>query len=106
MRLKDKLRSIDTEKQQKKLYLSGGLPAGERLRDDRDSARPATLRKAQEVESLSREVARPIRQSFAKGNEIADLKEQCDGHRAEIERLNDVIALSQHPFFLTRSEAP
>ena len=100
MRLKDNLRCVDTEKKQTELYLSEALLAGERLRDDRDSTRLATLQKAQEVESLSKEVARLIRQSFAKGNEIADLKEQCNEHQAEIERLNEVIALSQYVFLL------
>ena len=94
------------EKQQTELYLKEALLAEERLRDNRDSAKLAVLQKAQEVESLSREVARLIRQSFAKGNEIADLKEQCDEPQAEIERLNEVIALFQYfPLLLTRFEA-
>jgi hypothetical protein len=62
------------------------------LRENRDSAKLAALQKSQEVESLSGEVARLIRQSFAKGNEIADLKEQSNEREAEIERLNEVIA--------------
>ena len=91
--MKDKLQSINVEKQQVEQYLGEALQAGEQLRENRDSARLAALQKAQEVESLSREVARLIRQSFAKGNEIADLEEQCNERQAEIERLNEVTAL-------------
>ena len=69
------------------------LQVGEQLRENRDSAKLATLQKAQEVESLSREVARLTRQSFTKGNEIVDLEEQCNERQAEIERLNEVITL-------------
>lgn len=96
MRLKDKLQSTDLEKRQVEQHLEQALLAGEQLREDRDSVKLAALLKGQEVESLSREVARLIRQSFAKGNEIADLKEQCDERQAEIERLNEVITLFWH----------
>ena len=97
MRLKGNLRSIDLEKQQVERYLEEALQAGEQLRENRDSNKLAALQKAQEVESLSQEVARLIRQSFSKGNEIADLKEQCDERQAEIERLNEVITLFWYP---------
>ena len=72
VRLKDEFRCVDTEKQQTELYLSEAL----RLRDDTDSTRLATLQEAQEVESLSREVACLIRLSFVEANERADLEEQ------------------------------
>jgi len=71
------------------------------LRERGEVAKLAALQKAQEVESLSKEVARLFRQSFSKGNEIADLKEQCNERQAEIERLNEVIALL--PYFLPPS---
>jgi predicted nucleic acid-binding Zn-ribbon protein len=90
--LKNSLQSIDLDKQLVEHHLEQALRAGEQLREDRDSIKLAALLKGQEVESLSREVARLIRQSFAKGNEIADLKEQCNERQAEIERLNEVIA--------------
>ena len=80
------------EKQQTEQYLEEALRAGEQLRKRGDAANLATLQKVQEVESLSKEVARLLRQSFSKGNEIADLKEQCNEREAEIERLNQVIA--------------
>lgn len=108
MRLREKLQSINNEKQQTELYLDQALLAGERLKEIRDSAKLATLQKAQEVESLSKEVARLIKQSFTKGNEIVDLKEQCDESQAEIERLNEVILIRQYfaSILLNRSEAP
>lgn len=93
MRLRDKLQSVDVEKRQVERYLEEALQVGEQLRENRDSVKLAALQKAQEVESLSREVARLIRQSFSKGNEMADLKEQCNERQAEIERLNEVTAL-------------
>ena len=96
MRLNDKLHTIGIEKRQVEQYLEDALLTGERLREGRDSAKLAALQKAQEVETLSREVARLVRQSFAKGNEITDLKEQCDERQAEIERLNEVIALFRY----------
>jgi predicted nucleic acid-binding Zn-ribbon protein len=96
--LRENLRSTTKEKQQTELYLAEALLAGERLRDDRDSVKLIALQKSQEIESLSREVARLIRQSFAKGNEIADLKEVCDEHQSEIERLNEVIVIFQYTF--------
>jgi predicted nucleic acid-binding Zn-ribbon protein len=106
-RLKERVRFIDKEKQQAELYLAEALLVGERLRDDRDSVKLATLQKAQEVETLSQEVSRLIKQSFTKGNEIMDLKEECNEHQAEIERLNEVIAVfSVVSLFLTRLEAP
>ena len=92
MRLEGKLQFINLEKQQVEQHLEQALRVGEQLREDRDSVKLAALLKGQEVESLSREVARLTRQSFAKGNEIADLKEQCNERQAEIERLNEVIA--------------
>ena len=92
--MRDNLRSIGSEKQQVEQYLEEALRAGEQLREKVDSTKLSALQKAQEVESLSKEVARLLRQSFSKGNEIADLKEQCDERQAEIERLNEVIALS------------
>ena len=91
--MKDKLQSTDLEKRRVEQHLEQALLAGEQLREDRDSVKLAALLKGQEVESLSREVARLIRQSFAKGNEIADLKEQSDERQAEIERLNEVTTL-------------
>ena len=107
LRLKDNLRSIDKEKQQTEQYLEEAILAGERLRDHRDSAKLSVLQKSHEVESLSREVSRLIKKSFAKGNEIVDLKEQCEERQAEIERLNEVITLFRYfSLFLTRSEAP
>ena len=81
------------------------LQAGEQLRENRDSVKLAALQKAQEVESLSQEGARLIRQPFSRGNEIADLKEQCDERQAEIERLNEVIALFWYPPLLNRFKA-
>lgn len=96
MRLKDKLQSINSEKQRVEQYLNEALQTGEHLRESRDSAKLTALRKAQDVESLSQEVARLIKQSFAKGNEIADLNEQCNERQAEIERLNEVIALFRY----------
>ena len=102
--MKDKLLSVDKEKQQTELYLGEALLVGERLRDNMDSAKLALLQKAQEVESLSGDVARLIRQSFANGNEIADLKGQCDERQTEIERLNEVIVFSS--LLLTIFEAP
>lgn len=96
MRLKDKLQSIDLEKQLGEQYLEQALRAGEQLRKDRDSINRAALLMGQEVQTLSQEVARLIRESFAKGNEITDLKEQCDERQAEIERLNEVITLFWH----------
>jgi len=96
MRLKDKLQSTDFEKQQMGKYLEEALLAGEQLREGRDSAKLAALQKAQQVESLSGEVARLTRQSFAKGNEIIDLKEQCNERQAEIERLSEVISLFRY----------
>ena len=92
--MNDRLQSTNLEKQQAEKYLEEALQVGEQLRENRDSVKLATLQKAQEVESLSKEVARLTRQSFAKGNEIADLKEQCNERQAEIERLNEVIELS------------
>ena len=88
--------------------MNQALLAGERLKEIRDSAKLATLQKAQEVESLSKEVARLIKQLFAKGNGIADLKEQFDESRAEIERLNGVILICQYfpSILLTKSKAP
>lgn len=94
--MKDKLQSTDLGKRQVEQHLDQALLAGEQLREDRDSVKLAALLKGQEVKSLSREVARLIRQSFAKGNEIADLKEQCDERQAEIERLNEVITLFRY----------
>jgi len=94
--LKDKLQSTNFEKQQVEQYLEDALLAGEKLREGRDSAKLATLQKAQEVEILSGEVARLTRQSFAKGNEITDLKEQCNERQAEIERLSEVISLFRY----------
>ena len=93
MRLKEKLQLADSKKQEVEQHLERALQVGELLREDRDSVKLAALLKGQEVESLSQEVARLIRQSFAKGNEIADLKEQCNERQAEIERLNEVITL-------------
>lgn len=93
MRLKEKLQLADSKKQEVEQHLERALQVGELLREDRDSIKLAALLKGQEVESLSQEVARLIRQSFAKGNEIADLKEQCNERQAEIERLNEVITL-------------
>ena len=72
------------------------LRTGEQLREKMDSAKLAALQKGQEVESLSKEVARLLRQSFSKGNEIADLKEQCNERQAEIERLNEVTTLFRY----------
>ena len=94
MRLRDRLQIAGFEKQQVEQYLEEALQAGEQLKEKRDSAKLTALQKAQEVESLSKEVARLLRQSFSKGNEIADLKEQCNERQAEIERLNEVIVLS------------
>jgi len=91
--LRDGLRSLGFEKQQAEQYLEEALRAGEQLRERGDAVKLAALQKAQEVESLSKEVARLLRQSFSRGNEIADLKEQCDERQAEIERLNEVTAL-------------
>ena len=93
MRLKEKLQLVDFKKKEVERHLEQALQVGELLREDRDSVKLAALLKGQEVESLSQEVARLIRQSFAKGNEIADLKEQCNERQAEIERLNEVITL-------------
>ena len=95
VRLKERLQSVDLEKQQVQHYLEEALVAGERMKENRDSVKLTALQKAQEAETLSREVARLTRQSFAKGNEIADLKEQCNERQAEIERLNEVISLFQ-----------
>ena len=89
--MKERLQSVDLEKQQVQHYLEEALVAGEQMKENRDSVKLAALQKAQEVETLSREVARLTRQSFAKGNEVADLKEQCNEREAEIERLNEVI---------------
>ena len=77
--------------------MDDALRAGEQLRERGDAAKLATLQKAQEVESLSKEVARLLRQSFSKGNEIVDLKEQCNERQAEIERLTEVTVL--FPYF-------
>ena len=63
------------------------------------------LQKAQEVKSLSEEIARLLRQSFAKGNEITDLKEQCNERQAEIERLNEVRVLLCFSSLLINSTA-
>jgi len=93
VRLKEKLQLVDFKKKEVERHLEQALQVGELLREDRDSVKLAALLKGQEVESLSQEVARLIRQSFAKGNEIADLKEQCNERQAEIERLNEVITL-------------
>jgi len=95
--LREGLRSAGLEKQQVEQYLEEALRAGEQLRERGDTAKLAALQKAQEVESLSKEVARLLRQSFSKGNEITDLKEQCNEHQAEIERLNEVTIL--FPYF-------
>lgn len=100
MLLRDKLRFTDHEKKQTELYLAEALLAGERLRDHRDAAKLATLQKAQEVEALSQEVSRLIKQSFVKGNEILDLKDQCDEHQAEIERLKEVTTVFDFTSFL------
>jgi len=94
-RLKDNLQTADLEKQQVEQYLEEALLVGEQLREDKDSAKLAALQKAQEVENLSREVARLIRQSFSKGNEIADLKGQCNERQAEIERLSELLNASK-----------
>ena len=104
--MKDKLQSVGAEKQQVELYLEDALLAAERLQEFRNSAKLAALQKAQEAEALSKEVARLLRQSFAKGNEIADLKEQCNEHQAEIERLNEVITPLQYLPPLTKFKAP
>lgn len=90
--MRNNLHSTGFEKQQVEQYLEEALQTGEQLREKMDSAKLATLQKAQEVERLSKEVARLLRQSFSKGNEIADLKEQCNERQAEIERLNEVNA--------------
>jgi transcriptional regulator NrdR family protein len=79
--------------------LEDALLAGEQLKEISNSTKLAALQKAQEAEILSREVARLIKQSFFNGNEIADLKEQCDERQIEIERLNEVIAVLQRRFF-------
>ena len=107
MLLRDKLRFTDNEKKQTEAYLAEALLVGERLRDNRDAAKLATLQKAQEVETLSKEVSRLIKQSFTKGNEILDLKEQCDEYQAEIERLKEVITIFDvTSFLLTGLQAP
>ncbi|KAF9648862.1 hypothetical protein BDM02DRAFT_3186733 [Thelephora ganbajun] len=95
VQLKYKLQSVNSAKEQVEGYLAEALLTGEQLKENRDAAKLAALQRAQEVESLSREVARLIRQSFAKGNEIADLKEQCDERQAEIERLNELLKASK-----------
>ena len=88
-------------------YLEEALQVGERLREDKDSAKLVALQKGQEVESLSKEVARLIRQAFTKGNEMADLKGQYDESQAEIERLNEVLVFLQNFYtLLIGFEAP
>lgn len=106
MLLRNRLQSISLEKLQVEQYLEEALRAGEQLRENRDSAKLATLQKAQEVESLSKEVARLFRKSFSQDNEIFDLKGQCNERQAEIERLNEVIALFLYFPLLTRHKAP
>lgn len=95
MRLERNLQFVDSEKRQAEEYLEKALLAAEQLRGIVDSTKLASLQKKREAESLSRELARLTRQSFANGNEIADLKEQCDERQTEIERLNEVIAVFQ-----------
>ncbi|KAF9786422.1 hypothetical protein BJ322DRAFT_1059510 [Thelephora terrestris] len=95
VRLGEKL--LGLEKRQMERCLEDALLAGEQLKEISNSTKLAALQKAQEAEILSRAVARLIKQSFLNGNEIADLKDQCDERQIEIERLNELLEASNRP---------